>query len=214
MRRCLGLLWLACLALTAPQMLRAQEERPLRIVTFGSSLTANYDWPDRLAGALTTCSGQQVHVTKIAMPGADVSWALTQTDRVLAADPDMVLIEFAINDADIFDGLWLGSARQAYDTLLTRLGADLPDARLVLMSMSPAQGPRGWKRPRLARHYAQQGEIADAYGLEFIDIHARWQALPRAQRGLERDGLHPDKEVAAQVILPALTQRLAPGCGS
>lgn len=177
-------------------------EDGLQIVVLGTSLSHREIWPTALAEALTACWGHPVPMTVIARPGAAVDWGLTQVAQVAGAQPDIVLVEFAINDADLRDGHSLGAARRLHGQLLTELQTALPEAAIVLMTMSPAHGLRGLMRPRLGAHYLQYRTLAETYDVGLIDLFPHWLALPRAARGLQADGLHPDPQVAADLIAP------------
>lgn len=200
-----------------PQDVRLEVEwtgDPLRIVVFGTSLSANPQvWPDRVAASLSDCSKREVLVERMAAPGMGSAWALGQIEAVQALEPDIVLIEFAINDADILDGVSHKQAAVHHGALLMGLRKAVPDAALVLMTMSPAQGLRGWVRPWLANHYEQYRSFAEEFGVGLIDFYPRWLALDRERRGLAVDGLHPDPETAASVIVPVIEEYLAEGLG-
>jgi lysophospholipase L1-like esterase len=139
------------------------------------------------------------------------AWARAQVARVAETRPDLVLVEFAINDADLRDGVPLARARAQHLALVADLRQALPGAALALMTMSPAKGPRGWIRPRLAAHYAGYHALARETGLGLIDLYPRWLALPRGDRGLQQDGLHPDPAVAEAVAVPAAVHVLSQG---
>lgn len=182
-------------------------ERPapaLRLAVLGTSLTARASWPEAVAGALAACLGRPVDLIRIARPGATSAWGLAQAGRVVAAAPDVVLVEFAINDADLRDGLRLSEAVATHRALIAALGAARPDMRIVLMTMNPAERLRGLVRPRLAAHYAAYRDLAAGADAGLVDLYPRWRALPRAARGLGADGLHPDDAVARAVIVPVL----------
>lgn len=180
----------------------------LRLAVFGTSLTANADWPEALAGALAECLGRPVNLARIARAGAGSGWAADQIGRVAEGNPDIVLIEFAINDADLHDGLWLGESIANHRALIAGLRAQAPGARLVLMTMNPAQGLRGLLRPRLTRYYATYRDLAMETDIGLIDLYPRWLALSPGARGL-RDGLHPDAATARGVIVPVALPVLA-----
>ncbi|WP_165612634.1 SGNH/GDSL hydrolase family protein [Limimaricola pyoseonensis] len=180
----------------------------------GTSLSARYDWPARLGARLTACLGRPVMVEVVARPGAHSGWGVAQVGRVAALRPDLVLIEFAINDADLRDGRSLAQAGAAHRAIVAGLRAQRPGAAIALMTMSPAQGPRGWMRPRLGAHLAQYRDLAAALDLGLVDLTPRWRALPRAARGLKADGLHPEPGVAAAVILPVLARAIATATGA
>lgn len=184
---------------------------PLRLTVFGTSLSApSQTWPEALAARIEACRGAPVELGRVAGIDRGSAWALGQVDRVAAQDPDLVLVEFAINDADLLDGVLPPRARAQHAALLAALRAALPEARLVLLTMSPARGPRGWLRPFLARHYAQYGPLAAAAGTGLVDLHARWRAAPGTAAALAADGLHPDPDAAAAIAAPALAAWL--GC--
>ncbi|MFN4128284.1 MAG: SGNH/GDSL hydrolase family protein [Paracoccaceae bacterium] len=185
---------------------------PLRITVFGTSLTAPpQTWPDDLAARLEFCRKAPVTITRVAGPGMGSAWALDQVGRMAATAPDLALIEFAINDADLRDGVSLATARAQHRALIADLRAALPDAQFALMTMNPAHGPRGWIRPRLAAHYAQYHDLALTEGMGLIDLYPRWLARARGARGLDSDGLHPDPAVAAGIIVGAAAGYHDPG---
>lgn len=203
-----------------------QGDAALRIVALGTSLSARGPWPDRLAARLAQCLDHPVETVRITRPGANIGWG-AHPDRlaaVIAERPDIVLVEFAINDADLRDGV----ARNAADALtraaLEDLARALPEAAIVELTMSPASGLRGLLRPGLAARYGDVVARGDTSGGDtgggdtgggvrgVVDLYARWIARPRAARGLD-DGLHPDPEIAADVIVPPLTAYLSAGYG-
>ncbi len=185
--------------------LSVPDDRPLHIVLFGTSLTHDEVWTHELKVRLESRLDRGVRLDVLAKPGAGSTWAVQQVDRVVALKPDWVLVEFAINDADIRDGLSLTDARAMHESLLRQLRENLPNAETVLMTMSPAQGLRGMLRPRLGAHYRQYRDLADQFDIGLVDLYSRWLALPRASRGLQQDGLHPDPQVAASLIVPVLS---------
>lgn len=184
---------------------------PLRITVFGTSLSAlPQNWPDILEARLTTCRGTPVNVARVAGPGMGSAWANGQIARVAATQPDLVLLEFSINDADLRDGVSLASSRKQHIDLIAALRTASPGSQIVLMTMSPATGLRGWIRPRLAAFYLQYQDIALAERLGLIDLYPRWLALPPKENGLALDGLHPDPDVAQRLIVPVVADYL--GC--
>jgi lysophospholipase L1-like esterase len=189
---------------------------PLAITAFGTSLTARGTWPAGLETALAACLGRPVRVTVLAGPGAGSDRALAALPRLAALTPDIVLVEFAINDADILDGPGLAGSIDRHDRLLGGIARDLPGARVLLMTTNPAYGPRGWVRPRLAAHYAAYRDLAARHGTGLADFHPRWQALVRSAGNpyaLIPDGLHPEPEAAAGLMVPVLADIIAQAAG-
>ena len=126
---------------------------PLHLVILGTSLSLNERWTDQLSEGINACLGPS-EITVIAQPGAGVIWGQGQVGAVAEADPDLVLVEFAINDADVRDGLGRADADAEARRLLDALAVALPEAALVEMTMSPAHGLRGVLRPGLAEYYS------------------------------------------------------------
>lgn len=200
-----------------PDPVPAPGTGPFRIVALGTSLTARGDWPDSLGARLSACAGRPVTVERVAKAGAGSNWGRDQAAAVLALAPDLVLIEFAINDADLRDGVSLARARDNHLALIGALGADRPGLPLMLMTMNRAEGLRGLMRPRLAAYHAQYRDLAAGQGLGLVDLAPLWAAALAAGRGPELlpDGLHPTDAAVAEIALPAMEAqigRLLPGC--
>lgn len=179
---------------------------PTRIVAFGTSLTAGNAWPDGLAAQLSACLDRPVQVIRVARNGMGVQWALTQIEAVRAARPDLVLVEFVINDADVLDGVSLAKSRAGHERLLADLRAALPEAEVMLMTTPPVSGLlRRLQRPRLAAYDGMLRDLAAAEEVALADLAPRWHAARRADPALRApDGLHPDDNGTAVVTVPAL----------
>ena len=192
---------------------RPLPEGALTIVAFGTSLTAPpQSWPDRLGPALAICRGAPVRMHRVAGPGMGSDWGMGQTEAVAALSPDLILMEFVINDADLSDGVPVRHAAENHAKIVSNIAENAPSAQVALMTMSPAQGLRGWIRPWLPDHYRAYRRLAADLDLGLLDVYPRWLALPPAARGLDADGLHPDPAIAETVILPTLLAYL--GCDS
>lgn len=192
---------------------RAVPREVLRIVAFGTSLTVRAVWPERLAEALSRCVPGGVTVARVAAPGVNSGWALAHLEEVAAARPHLVIAEFAVNDADLADGLWPGRSRANHHALVRQLAAlDDPPA-VLLVATSPVSGLAQWlKRPLLPLYQAAYADIAAAGGAGFLNATARWKALNDPARYLP-DGLHPDPAAEAEVIVPALVSQIAGAFG-
>lgn len=182
---------------------------PLRVTLFGTSLSSpRYDWPEAAQDALSACLDRPVLLTRVTQPGGNIAWAEGEIPNVVASAPDLVLVEFAINDADLIDGVGLEQGRTRLSETVLALSAGADGPAIILLTMSPAHGLRGVVRPRLAGHYAAVAAVAADHGAGVLDLETRWRALPRAERGLQADGLHPDPAIARDVIVPPLTAYL------
>lgn len=184
------------------------ETTPVALVFMGTSLTSGDPWPDLVVERLQACVRHPLRAQRIAEGGVTSAWGLSRIDAAIAAAPDLVILEFAINDADLRRGLSLEESRDNHRVLLARLKAGLPDARIILMTTNPATGLRRLLRPRLAAYYGLYRDLAAEMDVGLIDLYPRWLALPRAAQGLT-DGVHPASDSAASVIVPVVTAYLA-----
>lgn len=192
--------------------------KPLSIIAFGTSLTANYDWPEALGRDLGACLARPLAVQTVAVPGQGSAWALevglAQLDAHIAATgpADLVLVEFAINDADLLDGVSLARSRSQHVALLTQVQDRLaPGGAILLMTTNPTEGLLRWlQRPRLEAYYQMYPELAAQAGAGLVDFTPRWRAAMSAtERPLLRDGVHPYPETARSLMVPVLVNMIA-----
>ncbi|MEL6551566.1 MAG: SGNH/GDSL hydrolase family protein [Pseudomonadota bacterium] len=186
----------------------------LHLVVLGTSLSAAQPWPLALASALQICLGRPTRVTVIAAAGMGSAWGLAQVGGVAAARPDLVLIEFATNDADLLDGVSLRRSRAQHRALVTSLRVERPATPIALVSMTPVHGLRqAVQRGRLPRYNAIYPELATELDAVHVDLGAAWARAARAPDWPDDampDGLHPRPALARRVFVPALLAALLP----
>lgn len=189
----------------------ALPDHPLRIAALGTSLTARADWPDQLQSALQACA-PGASVQRFAKAGARSDWGLAEAGAVLASRPDLVIVELAMNDADLTDGLMLWTSRATHRALLGRIAAAGPAPRVILLTVNPVRGWRSVTRPFLPLYQRAYGPLADESGAGLVDGLSLWQA-----RGVDAaavpDGVHPDPGIEAQVLTPALVAAVGQAYG-
>lgn len=182
-----------------------------RVAAVGTSLTQRGDWPEILARTLASCVEGDVAVQRFAAAGRGSDWGVSQLDRVISAKPAIVLVEFAINDADVLDGVSLSVSRKNHEEIVDRLRAANREVAVFLVTTNPVDGPRGWVRPFLAEYYQLYREIARAKAVGLIDLHAVWRATLAAgdRDRLIPDGLHPAEAAFVRVALPVIREHLS-----
>lgn len=189
----------------------ALPDHPLRIAALGTSLTVRAAWPDRLQAALQACA-PGASVQRFAKAGARSDWGLAEAEAVLASRPDLVIVELAMNDADLTDGLMPWTSGATHRALLARLAAVRPAPRVILLTVNPVRGWRSVTRPFLPLYQRAYGPLADESGAGLVDGLSLWQA-----RGVDAaavpDGVHPDPGIEAQVLAPALVAAVAQAYG-
>lgn len=193
--------------ISAPKGLAAQE--PLKIIAFGTSLTARGGWPDALEKNLQRCLNRPVTVETIALGGATSDWGAGQIDRLIAQAPNIVLIEFYANDAAIHRFFTLRRSRENLAKMLDAILQKLPEARIFVMAMNPVSGLRRAIRPFLNSYVTAHRDLAWMKGINFIDHRPAWRQLSDgALAEAIPDGLHPRPEKAAEIIVPLLVSRI------
>lgn len=180
------------------------------ILALGTSLTANYGWPQRLAQVLSQCLVRQVEIEVLAVPGANSEQAERQFNSRRIPRPDIVLVEFASNDADILNGVTLSQSRRNHNALVARIHADAEHSKIVLMTMNPVFELRGWLRPKLGDYNTMYSDLATSKNLNLADLNKDWNVLLAATGHKKhlQDGLHPTQVSANKVILPVLLGRI------
>lgn len=188
----------------------ARQGEVLKIVTLGTSLTSRGGWQEPLRRALSACRDSEVTIVDLAKSGRASDWGLTQIDKALAERPDVVLVEFAINDAALNRFLSLKESGANMEEIVTRLKAGESRPAIYVMAMSPVSGLRGMIRPFLGQYEDLHAEIAQRLGVGFIDHRPAWAVLSADELATAiADGAHPDPETASRVMLPGLLRALA-----
>ncbi|MBY5387404.1 SGNH/GDSL hydrolase family protein [Rhizobium leguminosarum] len=204
-------LFLACLLmLSAVRNGYADSPVSLKIVAFGTSLTARGGWQPALETELAACLQKPVKVESVAKSGETSLWALTQIDRVVAEQPDIILIELYANDATLHRFVSLAQSRKNIGDILDQLQQRLPQARIIVMAMNPFSGLRGLIRPFVDSYVSVHEAEAQKRGLEFVDHRPNWERLtPDDLATAIPDGVHPLPDMASKIIAPELVKRIA-----
>ncbi|MDF2809083.1 MAG: lipolytic protein family [Microvirga sp.] len=186
------------------------EAEGLKVVAYGTSLTEHGGWQEALQERLVECLKQPVTVATVAKSGAGSDWAATVVNHVVAEKPDVVLVEFATNDAALQRFISLKQSVANMNGILLRLQAETPPPRIFVMAMNPIHGMRGWVRPFLADYEAAHERLARDLGASFIDHRPAWARLSKDE--LHRaipDGSHPAPEVTIPLIVPTIADAIA-----
>lgn len=187
-------------------------EKPLVVAAFGTSLTNRAGWLRPLEKELTRCLGRQVAVQDFGHSGATSEWGIAAVGAVTRSVPDFVLIEFSVNDAAWFKGVSVRRSRENTRKIIQAIKEARPNAKIFLMTMNPAFGPRGWIRMHINAYYDLYKRLADEMDVGFIDNRLEWQALKidELNKGIP-DGLHPLPELASRILVPTIARAI---CGA
>lgn len=180
-------------------------QKPVKVAALGTSLTHSGGWLKPLATQLIGCLERPVEALDFGRDGATSEWGVEILEEVIHAEPDIVLIEFSINDAALFKGISLRQSRENIRQIVLTIKKARLHVKIYLMTMSPSFGSRAWIRPRLSAYYDAYGALADELGVGFIDNLRDWKRLTEQElRARIPDGLHPAPEWASRILVPAI----------
>jgi len=184
-----------------------------KIVTYGTSLTANSAWPAGLQATLHERFHHQAKIVNSAGGGKDSRWGVANlSSRVLKEKPDAVFIEFAINDALAGSKLSLKESAANLGQMIRLIRERRPQCEVIVMVMNPPTGEALEKRPNIRRYEEIYREVAKKESCRLIDFAPEWQRIitrePKRWRRYAPDGLHPTPQACDEVILPSLLKKL------
>ena len=205
------------------ERLRAGQKQT--IVTLGTSLTGGtWRWVTVMQEWLDADFPGQVTIHNLGV-GASASshppgqGGLDTVKRAAALKPNVVFIEFAVNDAYLPYNISLADSKRNLHTMVDAILHANPDAEIVVQTtnpvidMSDTPNRHATNRPRLAEYCQVYRDVARERGLVLIDHYPNWQKLLDAGRDafLKRvpDGIHPQEPGYREVVLPELRRFLA-----
>ena len=190
---------------------------PQHVLIYGTSLSKGGAWVPQLQATFDARFPGLVTLTNSARGGQHSGWGATHVDSaVVALKPDVVFIEFAINDAVTRFDLSLDTIRRNVDTLLDRIAAGLPSSEVILQIMNPAFGKAEGESAHRRNQDAYQQIYRDAAkrrGLLLVDHSVAWNHLLAAEgeaavKKLLPDGVHPNVEGWRRLVTPTLHRAL------
>ena len=190
-----------------------EQNQKQTIVVYGTSLTANSAWPGTLTSTLKKKYGGRVKMINAAKGGMDSRWGLTNvSNRVIRKQPDVVFIEFTINDALQASLLSVRESLWNLKTMIGMIHAERPGCEIILMIMSPPTGEPFYQRPHYQDYAAGYRQLARKNKWQLIDFTTTWQQIikrtPTLWNSYAPDGLHPTPQAARDVILPKLLKEI------
>lgn len=166
-------------------------------------------YPELVAAQLTKDFGAPIELVNRSVAGWSIANGVEDLDRLLASNPDLLIVAYGMNDVGRRDPQWF--AKQAR-TLQERAKARLPE--LEILWVAPMLGNREWiHTPRemfFAYRDALQGVVQD--GESLVDLSEVWQVLLERKHDLDLTGNglnHPNDfghRLYAQAILESLSR--------
>lgn len=157
----------------------AMADDTVRVVTFGTSLTASGRWQRALQRKLRACWANDVRVINKAVNGMNSTWGLTNVAMVTEAAPRIVIVEFSMNDAWEGPGSDVDIERSRSQTkaLVEAIRTAQPSDKIFLLIMNPVLGDAVRGRPRLNDYYQVYRDLAAEGVAGLIDPAAAWSTV-------------------------------------
>ncbi len=197
-----------CLGLFAAMAPSAAQNRVIKIVAFGDSLTAGYRlapdqaFPVRLAARLKA-AGHDVAVANAGVSGDTTAGGLARIDWAVPDDTDAVILELGANDA--LRGLDPAVARKNLEAIVARL-----KAKGVEILIAGMRAPRNNGHAYVEAFDPIFPELAARHDLVLYPFFLEGIALD-ASLNLD-DGIHPNArgvDVIVERIMPKVEELIA-----
>lgn len=189
----------------------------ITVVAFGTSLTQYGAWVKMMEDWFNAQYPGQVTVINSGGSGQTSVWGKDNVrEKVVAPAPDLVLVEFAYNDAHQRFQISPDTSAANLDEIVTVIHEAKPATAIVVQTMNaPWDPPAGQgmadsetNRPDLALYCEAWVNYAKAHDLALADHYPKWLALKEKDiehyQKIVPDGSHPNKIGAEEVTWPGL----------
>lgn len=187
------------------------------IIVYGTSLSSGgngHAWMQPVAAHLGKLYGDSLIRYSLAGKGGMwSSWGVKNLeDSVIAKKPDVVFIEFGINDAFIDYHTPVAVARLNLQYMIDRIRLYDASCEIILQVMNMPIGKSATLRPHLEDYYAMYRSVAAEKGIMLIDHYPNWlKILEKGEEDFRKyvpDGIHPNKVAGEQIIAPQVIQSI------
>lgn len=201
---------------------RLRAGRPLTIGVSGDSIAEGGDcskltnapphmpaFPELVASQLEAAYGSEIMLRNRAVGGWSIANGNADLDKLLAENPDLIIVAYGMNDVGRRDPDWF---RQQVETLLTRVRAANPQIEIILVA--PMLGNAEWVHtPR--DMFAKYRDVLASFtgpGIALADLTAVWEIMLRHKHDLDLigNGLNHPNDCGHRLYAQAILQRLAP----
>lgn len=185
-----------------------------RIVVYGTSLSASKEgWAAMLKDSLNALYPGKAEVINSAQAAMWSSWGVENLrERVLEQRPDMVIIEFAMNDAYLPYSTSVEAAKLNLEYMVFRIQELYPDCSIFIQVMNMPIAEHKAQRPNIELYYNLYRKEAKKLKIRLIDHYEYW--VPLLKKGEEEfrryvpDGIHPDIAAQRELVLPHILKAL------
>lgn len=170
--------------------LRLTQAEPVTLVVLGDSISEGANasgvtqappfqpsYPGLLARRLECATGGSIKLHNYSKGCTRSAWGREQSDRVIAARPDLLIVGFGMNDAS--NGVAPAEFQQNIRDLLSSVRAALPACEcIVIAGMTPNPD---WHLflPEVRRDMRERLKALAGEGVAFCDVYSVWTELVR-----------------------------------
>ncbi|MBP5274775.1 MAG: SGNH/GDSL hydrolase family protein [Abditibacteriota bacterium] len=190
-----------------------EKGKPMTMVAYGTSLTETGGWVNLLRMRLTDRYGDKVQVINGAKSAMWSGWGVENLDeRVLAHKPDLVVLEFAVNDAFLEYETSVAKSRANMENMIGRIKKQNKKCEIIIMVTNPMMGVHLERRPDYLSYYEEFRKIAAENKFRLVDTFPVWKDVldydRKAYLALIPDMIHPQVPGSLLVTVPAVEAAL------
>lgn len=201
---------------------RLRDRQPLTIVLLGDSISTGCNasgwakaapfqppYQELLQRHLEARYETKVNLKNLSVGGTDTAWGLMQTDKVIEAQPDLVILAFGMNDS-------AGRPAKEYEanieSTITKIRKTLPESEFILVASM--LGNRDWIRldRELFPQYREVLANLCGPGIALADMTSVWTGFFEWKRDwdLTGNGVNHPNDFGHRVYAQVLSNLLAP----
>lgn len=192
--------------------LRLANGESVKFVVFGTSLSANGAWVSQVREVLAAKYPGQAEWINESGSGKNSDWGLANVDsHVVRHRPDVVFLEFAINDAVARFDCPVRRAESNLRKMIEKIRKSNRSVQIILQTTNPVfDRPAGHDghRKDLEQYYAMIRRVAKDEDIHLADQEIAWKQVlhqgPNRFKQLVPDGLHPNSDGNKQVVTPTI----------
>ncbi len=139
--------------------------------------------------------------------------------EAIAAKPDVVFIEFAVNDAYVAYNISLQESRRNLESMIHSLKEANSEIEIILQTMNVVidmpenESKASSDRPELPKYVKMNEKVAKRHNLLLIDHYSNWKKFLKNEGRQEYikvvgDGVHPNLDGYRLILLPELKKTL------
>ncbi len=189
------------------------------LVAFGTSLTYSKGgnaWLDSVVNTLNRRYGNHLKAFNSARGGKWSTWGVQNLeDSVIKKKPDVILIEFGMNDAYTATNTSLKLSLLNLNYIIDRVKLYNSKCEIILQVMNMPIGKAAENRPHLLAYNELYRTLAKKRNLLLIDHYPNWEKLlkqgEKAFLEYVPDGIHPNENGARIITAPYILQKLEEG---